>query len=50
MTKMIMRNGIDRGNPKYSEKTLSQCHSVHHKSHMDRPEIEPEPPRLEAGD
>jgi hypothetical protein len=26
---------IDRGKPKYSEKYLSQCHFVHHKSHMD---------------
>ena len=28
-------NEIDRGKPKYSGKNLSQCHSVHHKSHMD---------------
>jgi hypothetical protein len=28
-------NEIDRGKPKYSEKNLSQCHLVHHKSHMD---------------
>jgi hypothetical protein len=27
-------NEIDRGKPKYSEKKLSQCHFVHHKSHM----------------
>jgi hypothetical protein len=26
---------IDRGKPKNSEKKLSQCHFVHHKSHMD---------------
>jgi hypothetical protein len=26
---------IDRGKPKNSEKNMSQCHFVHHKSHMD---------------
>jgi hypothetical protein len=30
-------NEIDRGKPKYSEKNLSQCHFVYHKSHMDWP-------------
>jgi hypothetical protein len=42
-------NGIDRGKPKNWGKNLSQCHFVHHKSHMDRPCIEPGPPRWEAG-
>jgi hypothetical protein len=28
-------NEIDRGKPKYSGKSLSQCHFVRHKSHMD---------------
>jgi hypothetical protein len=28
-------NEIDRGKPKYSGKSLSQCHFVDHKSHMD---------------
>jgi hypothetical protein len=27
-------NEIERGKPKYSGKNLSQCHFVHHKSHM----------------
>jgi hypothetical protein len=29
---------------------LSQCHFVHHKSHMTWPGLEPGPPRWEAGD
>jgi hypothetical protein len=28
-------NDTDLGKPKYSEKNLSQCHFVRHKSHMD---------------
>jgi hypothetical protein len=43
-------NDIDRGKPKNCEKNLSQCHSVHHKSHMDWPVREPGPPRWETGD
>jgi hypothetical protein len=38
-------NEINRGKPKYSGKNHSQCHSVHYKSYMDRPGIEPGPPR-----
>jgi hypothetical protein len=37
-------------NSKYSDKNLSQCHFVHHKSHMDWTGIESGPPRWEAGD
>jgi hypothetical protein len=40
---------IDREKQKNSEKTLSQCHFFHHKSHMDRPGREPGPPQWEAG-
>jgi hypothetical protein len=42
-------NDIDRLKPKNSYKNLSQCHFVHHKSHMDRPGREHGPPRWEAG-
>jgi len=34
-----------RENSKYLEKKLSQCHSVHHKSHRNWPGIETRPPR-----
>ena len=38
-------NDTDRGHPMYSEKTLSQCHSGHHKSHIGWPGIEPRSPQ-----
>jgi hypothetical protein len=40
---------MDRGKPKYSGENLSQCYFAHHKSHMDWPGIEQEPPRRETG-
>jgi len=42
---------IDSGRrkPKNLEKTLSQCHYVHHDSHTDWLESEPQPPSWEAG-
>jgi hypothetical protein len=32
-------NDYDRGKPKYLQKNPSQCHFVHHKSHMAYPTI-----------
>ena len=34
-------NDYDRVQPKYWERSLSQCHFVHRKFHIDRPGIEP---------
>jgi hypothetical protein len=42
-------NDIDRGKPRDSEKNLSQCHFVNHKSHMNCSGREPGPPQWEAG-
>jgi hypothetical protein len=41
-------NETDTRKPKYSGRNLSQRYFVHHKSHMDWPEIEPGPPPWQA--
>jgi hypothetical protein len=38
------------GETEVLEKNLSQRYSVHHKSHMTRPGLEPGPPRWEESD
>jgi len=38
-------NDIDRANPNFSERNLSQCHFANQKSDMDGPWIEPVSPR-----
>ena len=43
-------NEIDRRKPKHLGKDLTQCHFLHHKSHMYCPGIEPGPPQWKAGD
>jgi hypothetical protein len=43
-------NEMDGENRSTRGKNLSQCHLVHHKSHMGYPGIETGPPRWEAGD
>ena len=40
----------DKRKPEYSDKIPSQCHFVHHKSHMHWPGIEPPPLLWEASD
>jgi hypothetical protein len=43
-------NDIDRRKPKNLEKSLSQCHFVHHKYHKGWPRRETGPPLRDAGD
>jgi len=39
----------DRVKPNYSKKTLPQCHTVRHKSHVAKPETESGPRRSNPG-
>jgi hypothetical protein len=43
LSKEHCRKDIERGRPQYLGKYQYRCHVVHHKSHMNWPEIEPEP-------
>jgi hypothetical protein len=46
---MIMEQPVERGLAGETEvvgKNLSQCHFIHHKSHVTLPGIEPGPPNL----
>lgn len=43
-------NNTVRGKPENSEKYLSQCDSVRHKSHTEQRDIDLGPPRWRAGD
>ena len=43
MSMVHLWNEHDEGDQKHSEKTLSQCHSAHHKCLMDWSGIEPWP-------
>ena len=38
------RKDIDKVRTEYSDRDLSHFHSVHHKTHMEFPGIEPGPP------
>jgi hypothetical protein len=40
----------DRVKPNYAKKTLFQCHTVRHKSHLAKPKTESGPRRSKPGD
>jgi hypothetical protein len=43
------QNDTNRQEQKNTEKNLSQCHSVYHKTHTDWPEGETKPQKLKVG-
>jgi hypothetical protein len=50
MSKKHGWSDVDSSKQKNSQRNLSQCHFVYHKSQMDSPSLEPTRPRWEAGD
>jgi len=48
MSKEHLQNGTNKGRPKCSEKNLSQCRFILHKTHIGRPGMKPGLPWWEA--